>query len=198
MEKHPEPERKFLVRSFSSKILTPERAMWRKTAFLPIEKIGRVERIRAEITWPNFSPAQVVECTPDPSRTPEEIWSAFRDTKERDSEGTWQSQTEDTKERSPKVAWDDFDLNIYPWITKVRYRIPHGEQVIELDIFTKPELRGLVIAEVELRNPKEKVSLPSWIEEYEEVTEDARFQNVNLANITSSDELNLQVQEVWL
>lgn len=165
--------------------------MWRKTAFL-LSEPSLVRRVRAEIAWPDFSPALVVECTPNPKEYPQSVWCAFRDIKERDKEGTWQSQTEKTTRISPKIAWDIFNQNIYPWITKVRYRIPHGKQTIELDIFTKPALRGLVIAEVELRNPKEKVSLPSWIEEYEEVTEDARFQNVNLATLHSIDELELE------
>lgn len=195
MEKHPEPERKFLVRSFSDESLTSKGAIWRKTTFLPSGNKAQVVRIRAEIAWPHFSIASEIELTPDPPRTPRENWHAFHDIKERNSEGDWQSQTEETKKLSPRNAWTIFDQLACPWITKVRYRIPHGEQVIELDIFTKPELRGLVIAEVELRSPEEKVSLPSWVHESVEVTEDARFQNVNLANITSLDELNLQ--EVW-
>ena len=189
--KHPEQERKFLVRSFSTESLMLKGAIWRKTAFL-LSEPSLVCRVRAEVTWPNFSPASVVERTLDPSRNPKEVWSAFRDTKERDAEGTWQSQTEETTPISIGRAWDDFDLNIYPWVTKVRYRIPHGEQTIELDIFTKPALWGLVIAEVELRSPEEKVSLPSWIHESVEVTEDARFQNVNLAALASLDKLELE------
>jgi len=191
--KHPEPERKFLVRSFSKEILVPENAIWRKTAFLSPGTAEIVRRIRAEIAYPDFSPASDVALTPDPPQDLPEAWHAFHDTKER-PDGTWQSQTEETIEISVARAWEIFSYG-HPWVTKVRYPIPHGEHTLELDIFTKPVLRVFVIAEIELSDPKEQVSRPAWITDWVEVTEDPRFQNVNLANIKSSDELRRLLDE---
>jgi len=193
-KKHPEPERKFLVRSFSKEYLTLENAMWRKTAFLSPGTAEIVRRIRAEIAYPDFSPASDVALTSDPPRDLEGAWRAFYDTKERPL-GTWQSQIESSPIELPMArAWEIFSHG-HPWITKVRHAIPYGEYTVELDIFTKPVLRVLVIAEIELVDPDDQVSRPSWIADWVEVTEDPRFQNVNLANIDSSNELRRLLDE---
>jgi adenylate cyclase len=64
-----------------------------------------------------------------------------------------------------------------PLIEKTRYRIPHDNLVWEVDEFAG-ENRGLVLAEVELKDENQEVSLPSWIGR--EVTDDRRYFNVNL------------------
>lgn len=65
-------------------------------------------------------------------------------------------------------------------VIKNRHEIPFGPHVIELDVF-RGSLEGLVIAEVEfdaVENAAEFVP-PDWFGE--EVTDDARYQNRNLA-----------------
>ncbi len=64
-----------------------------------------------------------------------------------------------------------------PLIEKTRYRIPHEDVVWEVDEFAG-ENRGLVLAEVELKDEKQRVTLPQWVGQ--EVTGDDRYFNVNL------------------
>jgi len=65
-------------------------------------------------------------------------------------------------------------------VTKHRHEIPYGRHVIELDIFHGP-LEGLIVAEVEFDSIEQSEGFepPAWFGE--EVTEDARYQNRNLA-----------------
>jgi adenylate cyclase len=65
-----------------------------------------------------------------------------------------------------------------PPIEKTRYRIVFKGHTWEVDEFTG-ENRGLMVAEVELKNAKEQVELPDWIDR--EVTGDPRYFNSNLA-----------------
>ena len=68
--------------------------------------------------------------------------------------------------------------NMCRWrITKTRYQIGR----IELDVFSGV-LKGLIIAEIELRNRAEKIKLPDDLEAYE-VTRYARYKNKNLAQL---------------
>jgi len=53
-------------------------------------------------------------------------------------------------------------LCIQPPIEKVRYRLPIGELVWEIDEF-KGENEGLIIAEVELTSESQPVDLPEWV-----------------------------------
>ena len=64
-------------------------------------------------------------------------------------------------------------------IRKTRHVVPHGRQVIEIDVFEIPA--GLVVAEVELDDEDEAVTLPDWLGEWYEVTSDARYMNAALA-----------------
>jgi CYTH domain-containing protein len=64
-----------------------------------------------------------------------------------------------------------------PLIEKTRYRIPHGGLVWEIDEF-EGENRGLVTAEVELKDQQQAVTPPNWVGE--EVTGDPRYFNANL------------------
>jgi adenylate cyclase len=65
-------------------------------------------------------------------------------------------------------------------IEKIRYQINEGGQKIELNVF-RGNLEGLVLAEVEFpsREKSEEFEPPDWFGD--EVTEDIRFKNQNLA-----------------
>lgn len=67
-------------------------------------------------------------------------------------------------------------------IMKVRFEIPYGDFVIELDQFYG-EHDGLVILEVEANRPEqlEGFKLPEWAKKAINVTEDSRFSNRELA-----------------
>lgn len=62
-------------------------------------------------------------------------------------------------------------------IEKIRYRIPIGNHVFEVDVFAG-ENKGLIVAEVELKSETESFIKPSWLGK--EVTGDNRYYNANL------------------
>jgi len=64
-----------------------------------------------------------------------------------------------------------------PLIEKKRYKLAVGGLVFEVDEFFG-ENAGLVVAEVELADEKQKIDLPAWIGE--EVSADPRYFNSNL------------------
>ena len=64
-----------------------------------------------------------------------------------------------------------------PLIEKTRYRIPQGPVVWEVDEF-EGDNRGLITAEVELKDENQSVTPPDWIGQ--EVTGDPRYFNANL------------------
>jgi len=68
-------------------------------------------------------------------------------------------------------------LCLKPLIEKKRYRIEVEGLCWEIDEFFG-ENAGLMLAEVELDHPDQKISLPGWIGE--EVTDDPRYYNVAL------------------
>ena len=63
-------------------------------------------------------------------------------------------------------------------IEKTRYLVAHGDREWEVDVF-EGDNAGLVVAEIELGDEAEAVALPSWAGE--EVTDDVRYYNSNLA-----------------
>ena len=63
-------------------------------------------------------------------------------------------------------------------IQKTRHHVVDQQQLFEVDVF-EGALTGLVIAEIELKNPKDKIQLPAWIGK--EVTGDQRYYNSHLA-----------------
>lgn len=65
-----------------------------------------------------------------------------------------------------------------PLIEKVRYRIPWQGLVWEVDEFAGAN-QGLILAEIELTDPDQLISLPDWIGE--EVSHDPRYYNARLA-----------------
>lgn len=64
-------------------------------------------------------------------------------------------------------------------IEKTRYEVEVGRHVWEIDIFAG-ENAGLIVAEVELSSDKEEIALPAWVRQ--EVTDQARFYNINLVD----------------
>lgn len=64
-----------------------------------------------------------------------------------------------------------------PLIEKTRYRIPYENLRWEVDEFAG-ENRGLIVAEVELKDENEHFARPPWVGR--EVTDDPRYYNVNL------------------
>lgn len=65
-----------------------------------------------------------------------------------------------------------------PVIDKVRHLAPIGKHLWEIDVFAGDN-EGLVMAEVELADADEEFERPDWAGT--EVSDDARFYNVNLA-----------------
>lgn len=63
-------------------------------------------------------------------------------------------------------------------VHKTRHLVPHGRHVFEVDVFGG-NLKGLVLAEVELSDINEEINLPAWLGE--EVTADKRYYNSYLA-----------------
>ena len=65
-------------------------------------------------------------------------------------------------------------------ITKIRYELKVGDLVWEIDDFT--DWQGdLFIAEVELRDSRQAVVFPEWLDVEKEITTDPRYFNKNLA-----------------
>lgn len=65
-------------------------------------------------------------------------------------------------------------------IEKVRYRIPAGKHVFEVDVFFG-ENHGLIIAEIELQHEDEHFEMPSWLGK--EVTNVERYYNAALSRL---------------
>jgi adenylate cyclase len=65
-----------------------------------------------------------------------------------------------------------------PLIEKYRHEVVLGEHIWEIDEFLGSNA-GLIVAEIELSSEADEFERPSWLGE--EVTEDARYYNFNLA-----------------
>ena len=65
-----------------------------------------------------------------------------------------------------------------PLVKKTRYIVVENGDEWEVDIFEE-ENEGLVVAEIELQSVDQNIVLPSWCGQ--EVSEDPRYYNVNLA-----------------
>ena len=63
-------------------------------------------------------------------------------------------------------------------IKKTRYTVNHKGQIWEIDQF-EGDNQGLVIAEIELKQKDEAISLPNWIGT--EISNDDRFYNLSLS-----------------
>ncbi|MGI4022112.1 MAG: CYTH domain-containing protein [Janthinobacterium lividum] len=62
--------------------------------------------------------------------------------------------------------------------SKIRYRVPVGNKVWEIDVFSGDN-EGLIVAEIELNSEEETFEKPGFL--LEEVTYDPRYYNSNLA-----------------
>jgi adenylate cyclase len=67
-------------------------------------------------------------------------------------------------------------------IEKRRYLVPHGTLTWEVDVFAGRHA-GLVIAEIELVDENQTVSLPEWVGA--EVSHDDRYNNASLSRAVS-------------
>lgn len=65
-------------------------------------------------------------------------------------------------------------------LEKTRHYIPHGFHLIELDVF-EGHLRGLVLAEIELKSEDTNVAMPEWFDK--NVSRDPNYTNERLAAI---------------
>jgi adenylate cyclase len=65
-----------------------------------------------------------------------------------------------------------------PLIEKTRYKIEIAELIWEVDEFSGKN-QGLIVAEVELTDANQTIEIPDWIGQ--EVSDDARYYNANLA-----------------
>jgi CYTH domain-containing protein len=64
-------------------------------------------------------------------------------------------------------------------IDKTRFEIPAGNHIFEVDVF-EGENKGLIIAEVELKNENDPFDKPEWLGD--EVTGDVRYYNSYLVS----------------
>lgn len=87
------------------------------------------------------------------------------------------SRYEWEKEIDQSEAKELLKLAIGSSIEKIRYRIPVGNHVFEVDVFSG-ENEGLVLAEVELQSEEEVFEKPEWLGK--EVSGDPRYYNANL------------------
>ena len=69
-------------------------------------------------------------------------------------------------------------------IDKIRYEIPLGKHIYEVDVFNG-ENNGLIIAEIELKNENDTFEKPNWLGK--EVTGDNRYYNAYLSNFPYKD-----------
>jgi adenylate cyclase len=70
-------------------------------------------------------------------------------------------------------------ISIVPPIEKIRYRIPYGGLIWEVDEYQKDNL-GLITVDVELPEISYPLNFPNWVNGKREITADSRFFNINL------------------
>ena len=87
------------------------------------------------------------------------------------------SRYEFEHEISAAEARDLLHLSETPVIDKVRWLVPVGAHIFEVDEF-HGDNEGLVVAEVELQHPDEPFDRPDWLGQ--EVTGDRRYYNAAL------------------
>jgi CYTH domain-containing protein len=87
------------------------------------------------------------------------------------------SRYEWEKEIDQSEAQELLKLATGSLIEKIRYRIPVGNHVFEVDVFSG-ENEGLILAEVELQSETEAFEKPKWLGK--EVSGDSRYYNANL------------------
>lgn len=78
------------------------------------------------------------------------------------------------------------DLCARPIIEKTRYSLMHAGKLWTVDVFDADNA-GLVVAEVELEHPDERLVLPDWVGK--EVSTDPRYRNSALVHAPLGDAL---------
>jgi len=66
-------------------------------------------------------------------------------------------------------------------IEKIRYRVKVSDFIWEIDVY-QGNNKGLVTAEVELKDINQKINYPDWIIKDREITNDPKYFNVSLGN----------------
>jgi adenylate cyclase len=69
-------------------------------------------------------------------------------------------------------------------LKKRRHFVEHSDATWEIDVY-EGSLRGIVIAEIELRHENQTIELPDWIGK--EVTRDPRYRKVNMLAARRND-----------
>jgi adenylate cyclase len=94
--------------------------------------------------------------------------------------GAGLSRDEDEQEIPPATFARLWPLTKGTRVRKVRYKVYHEGQLIEVDVF-RGKLKGLVVAEIEFpdETAAKAFSIPSWLGE--EITENEDYHNQNLA-----------------
>ena len=81
------------------------------------------------------------------------------------------------------------DASLSP-IEKMRYTFPHGNHLMEIDIY--PFWRDRAILEIELSAEEEEYAVPSFLSVIREVSDDKRYKNVNLARSVVTESIELK------
>jgi CYTH domain-containing protein len=84
----------------------------------------------------------------------------------------WEKEIEVTEAKQLLLLCEDGVID------KVRYEIPFGKHLYEVDVFEGDNM-GLIIAEIELNDENESFEKPNWLGE--EVTGDNRYYNASLS-----------------
>ena len=94
--------------------------------------------------------------------------------------GSGLSRIEIEEETTPELGAALMALALGKRVEKVRYAIPDGDLVWEVDCFTDGDL---VLVELELPSEDAPFTIPEWLAPYivREVTEDRAFKNESLA-----------------
>ena len=79
------------------------------------------------------------------------------------------------------------DTKLRP-IEKIRHSFRENGLTYEIDVY--PFWQDRAIAEVEVESEEERVALPSFIKVLQEVTDDKRYKNVNLAKSVPNDDIS--------
>lgn len=90
---------------------------------------------------------------------------------------------EESEHEIDKKKYEKYLKNPHPdkvTVEKTRFVFKYKDQIFELDVFKGP-LKGLAILEIELKNKKQKVTLPPFLKIVKEVTTDKRYNNFSLA-----------------
>lgn len=78
----------------------------------------------------------------------------------------------------PQRLYNEIVTNAGAELRKNRVQIPNGDHTIDFDVYLNDELRGLMVAEIELSSITESVIIPSWFGR--EITGDDEYSNHQL------------------